>query len=294
MGRPNKTVNRIIQAYRKEGRISDAPHKRHPRATTAAQDADIIDAAKASLFSTAREIGAAAAVSASASTIKRRLAEGKLKSHVAPQKQRLSLPNKTARLNFATEHVSWTADDWKTQRVWRPVNARYDPLYVQEVAWSGRTAVNVWGAVSRDGLGVLHRIVGPLTSRKYCDILDCVMIPYALNGPFSDRHFLFQQDLSSVHTSKVVEELLHMRGVRCLRWVPKGADLNIIEALWGKLKVRLCKRGLHSSSADELWSAVEEEWMSLQNEHSFIDNLYASLQSKMQDVIAVQGAMARY
>ncbi|KAH7984211.1 hypothetical protein HPB52_018134 [Rhipicephalus sanguineus] len=106
-GRSNKTVNRIIQAYRKEGRISDAPHRRHPRATTAAQDADILDAAKASPFSTAREIGAAAGVSASASTIKRRLVESKLKSHVAAQKPRLSLSNKTARLNFATEHVSY-------------------------------------------------------------------------------------------------------------------------------------------------------------------------------------------
>ncbi|KAL1416963.1 hypothetical protein MTO96_027355 [Rhipicephalus appendiculatus] len=140
-GRSNKTVNRIIQAYRKEGRISDAPHKRHPRATTAALDADILDAAKASPFSTAREIGAAARVSSSASTLKRRLAEGK--NHVAAQKPRLSLSNKTARLNFAKEHVSWTTDDWKTvlfsdestfttrwdqkQRVWRPVNARYDP-----------------------------------------------------------------------------------------------------------------------------------------------------------------------
>ncbi|KAH6946346.1 hypothetical protein HPB50_012875 [Hyalomma asiaticum] len=257
-GRSNKTVNRIIQAYRKEGRISDAPHKRHPRATTDAQDADILDAAKASPFSTAREIGAAAGVSASASTIKRRPAEGKLKSLVAAQKPRLYLPNKTACPNFAKEHISWTTDDWKTvlfsdestfttrwdqkQRVWRPANARYDPHYVQEVASSGRTAVNVWGAVSRDGLGVLHRIEGPLTSPKYCDILDYVMIPYALDGPFPDGDFLFQQDLSPVHTAKVVEELLNMRGVRCLRWVPKGADLNIIEAVWGRMKVRLCKR----------------------------------------------------
>ncbi|KAH6932502.1 hypothetical protein HPB50_006447 [Hyalomma asiaticum] len=207
------------------------------------------------------------------------------------------------------QHVSCTMDDWKTvlfsdestfttrwdqkRRVWRPVNARYDPLYVQEIASSRRTAASVWGAVSRDGLGVLHRTEGPLTSAKYCDILDYVMIPYALDGPFPDGDFLFQQDLSPVHTTKVVEVLLNMRGVRRLRWVPKGAHLNIIEAVWGRMKVRLCKRGLHSSSADELWSTVEEEWMRLQNERSFIDNLYASLQSKMQDVIAVQGAMTR-
>ncbi|KAH6942151.1 hypothetical protein HPB50_001498 [Hyalomma asiaticum] len=120
------------------------------------------------------------------------------------------------------------------------------------------------------------------------------MIPYALDGPFPDGDFLFQKDLLPVHTAKVVEELLNLRGVRWLRWVPKGADLNIIEAVWGRMELRLCKRGLHTSSADELWSAVEEEWMRLQNERSFIDNLYASLQSRMQDVIAVQGAMTRY
>lgn len=69
-GRSNKTVNRIIQAYRDEGRISDAPHKRHPRELSAAQDVAILDAAKASPFSNAKEISAAAGVSASVSTIK--------------------------------------------------------------------------------------------------------------------------------------------------------------------------------------------------------------------------------
>ncbi|KAH7937911.1 hypothetical protein HPB49_017472 [Dermacentor silvarum] len=92
-GRSNKTVNRIIQAYSDEGHISDAPHKRQPCATTAAQDMDILDAAQASPFSTAKEIGSAAGVSASMLTIKRQLAEGKLKSHVAAQKPHLSEEN---------------------------------------------------------------------------------------------------------------------------------------------------------------------------------------------------------
>ncbi|KAH7953425.1 hypothetical protein HPB49_008107 [Dermacentor silvarum] len=71
MGRSNKTVNCIIQAYGDEGCISDAPHKRRPRATTAAQDMAILDAMQASPFSTAKEIGAATGVSARVSTIKR-------------------------------------------------------------------------------------------------------------------------------------------------------------------------------------------------------------------------------
>ncbi|KAH7970308.1 hypothetical protein HPB49_002549 [Dermacentor silvarum] len=77
-----------------------------PRATTAAQDMDTLDAAQASPFSTAKDIGADARVSASVSTIKGPLAEGKLRSHVAAQKPRLSEANETVRLNFATEYVS--------------------------------------------------------------------------------------------------------------------------------------------------------------------------------------------
>ncbi|KAH7945108.1 hypothetical protein HPB49_006858 [Dermacentor silvarum] len=123
------------------GRISDAPYKRHPRATTSAQDMDILDAAQASPFSTAKEIGAGAGVSASVSTIKRQLAEGKLRSHVAAQKPRLSEANEAS--PFTTR---WD----QKQRVWRRVKARYDPVYVQEGASCGRTAVNFEGAMSRD------------------------------------------------------------------------------------------------------------------------------------------------
>ncbi|KAH9367199.1 hypothetical protein HPB48_006127 [Haemaphysalis longicornis] len=37
-GRPTNTVNRIIQAYRNEGRICDAPQDRRPRVTSAIED----------------------------------------------------------------------------------------------------------------------------------------------------------------------------------------------------------------------------------------------------------------
>ncbi|KAH8029713.1 hypothetical protein HPB51_003070 [Rhipicephalus microplus] len=181
-GKSNKTVNRIDQAHKKEDLISDAPHKLHPRATTAAQNVAIRDAAKASPFSTAREIAAAAGVSVSASTIKPRLAKCELKSYVVAQRSRLFLSNRTARLNFAKKHPSWNTGDCKQsffsdesvlttrwdqkQPVWRPVDARYDPLYVQGVASSRRMAVNVWGTMFRYGFGVLQHIDGHLASDK--------------------------------------------------------------------------------------------------------------------------------
>ncbi|KAH9383637.1 hypothetical protein HPB48_025330 [Haemaphysalis longicornis] len=77
--------------------------------------------------------------------------------------------------------------------------------------------------MSRDGLGALHRIEGSLTAEKYSEILEYVMIPYALDGPFPDGDYLFQQDLAPVHTAKSVKKSLTDCGVRQLEWIPKGA-----------------------------------------------------------------------
>ncbi|KAH9377563.1 hypothetical protein HPB48_012309 [Haemaphysalis longicornis] len=43
-GRSTNTVNLIIQAYRNEGRICDAPHDRRPRVTSAIEDEVLVAA----------------------------------------------------------------------------------------------------------------------------------------------------------------------------------------------------------------------------------------------------------
>ncbi|KAH9371952.1 hypothetical protein HPB48_014711 [Haemaphysalis longicornis] len=44
-GRPLCTVNRILEAFRDEGRIENLPRERRPRATTSEQDMLIVAAA---------------------------------------------------------------------------------------------------------------------------------------------------------------------------------------------------------------------------------------------------------
>ncbi|KAH9360688.1 hypothetical protein HPB48_004820 [Haemaphysalis longicornis] len=82
--------------------------------------------------------------------------------------------------------------------------------------------------MSRDGLGVLHRTEGPVASAKYCDILDYVMIRYALVGPYAAGVFLFQQDLSPAHTAKVVEKLMNMRVCGASCGSPMGQSLSSV------------------------------------------------------------------
>lgn len=51
-----------------------------------------------------------------------------------------------------------------------------------------------------------------------------------------------------------VKALLEERAVRLLEWTPKGADLNIIENVWGYLKSRI-SRCNYATTADDLDSS---------------------------------------
>ncbi|KAH6947151.1 hypothetical protein HPB50_017224 [Hyalomma asiaticum] len=252
--RPLKTVNRIIRAFNKEGRIRDAPHRRRQRATTEEEDALMVAAVVGNPFHTAREVRELLDVGALVATGRRRLWNAGLKKTLAAQKPVLSASNKASRRQFAEALILWTAGDWgrvifsdesnfttrQDQRmpVWRTRGSRlakirfpcgYEPANAQGVAASGSACVNVWAVVSRHGLGPLHLIEGALTSQSYCsEILDDVFIPYA-HSTFPNGDFLFQRDPAPVHTAKVVKEHTENRGIPVLSWPAKGADLNICD-----------------------------------------------------------------
>lgn len=168
------------------------------------------------------------------------------------------------------------------------------PRYVQRVTASGRTGVSVWACISKDGLGPLIRLQGKFTAERYGAIIDDVLIPYVLDGPFPEGDYTFQHDRSPIHTARVVRELLEERGVTVMEWPPQSPDLNIIENVWGFMKMSLARHPLHGLSEDRLWSAIVSEWDALRVNTSLIESLYASLPSRMSAVITAAGDMTRY
>ncbi|KAG0416889.1 hypothetical protein HPB47_006059 [Ixodes persulcatus] len=223
VNRPLKTVNRIVQAFRYEGRICDAPRGPPPRATTEDEDHYIVAAAVDDPFLSAREIRKHLGLNASdATNVRGRRMTGAGSSSQTSRR----LPRERTNVCTCGEF------------------AAHDPAYVQRVANNGRTCVNVWGAVTKHGLGPLHRIAGRLMSASYCDIVDTVLLLFVHGGLFPDHNFLFQQDLAPVHTARVVKNHLQQCGIEELAWVPKGADMNIIENVWGRIEVAMQTAGV--------------------------------------------------
>ncbi|KAH9378314.1 hypothetical protein HPB48_000527 [Haemaphysalis longicornis] len=96
---PLSTINKISQAYRDEGRLENLPHGHRQRARENEEDLDIVAAAVDSPNITAREIKDTFELSASTSTIRRRLHEADVRSRVPSHKPLVSAANRNARHN---------------------------------------------------------------------------------------------------------------------------------------------------------------------------------------------------
>ncbi|KAH7944208.1 hypothetical protein HPB52_017190 [Rhipicephalus sanguineus] len=308
-GRPRSSVNRIVKAFSTEARLTNLPRGHRPKVTTDSDGERIVEAARRNPKMTAKEIRNDLGLVASTQVVRERLHVGGLRSRVAAMKPFVSSENRIRRLLFAQEHRSWTVEEWQNviftdestfasrwdqqQRTWRTQGTRFDAPNLHRVASSGRCSVNVWGSISKDGLGPLVRLDGLFRAAAYTDLLDTILIPYALNGPFKDGLFFFQHDRSPVDTAASVKRLLEDRCVMVLDWPPQGADMNIIENVRAEMKKALSRRPLHKCSSDILWAAVEEEWQKLARS-CVAHSLYESLPRRMAAVLAARGETTKY
>lgn len=122
--------------------------------------------------------------------------------------------------------------------------------YTQSVPTSGRCAVAVWGAISKEGVGPLVRFSGHFKADVYCDIIKTTLVPYVLDDPFPDGCYLLQQDRSPVLKAQKVTATLQDHGVPLLKWPPNGTNMNPIENIWGTLKQNLASQNLGGTTED--------------------------------------------
>ncbi|KAH9373079.1 hypothetical protein HPB48_005441 [Haemaphysalis longicornis] len=132
-----------------------------------------------------------------------------------------------------------------------------------------------------------------MTSVQYCNILGGVLTPICPRH-VPDGNYQFQQDLSPVHSSRAVKDYLAQQQIPLMAWCPKGADLNIIENVWGRLKAAMVRRPIHPATADQMWTAISDEWEQLRGDQAFVSALYQSLPSRIEAVIVGDGEMTRY
>ena len=111
--------------------------------------------------------------------------------------------------------------------------------------------------------GPLVRI--PSDMRKGTDYVDLV-----LNGPLWDICLeqseekgiaKVMEDGAPIHRSKVAQTFHSQNSLETFPHPAQSPDMNLIEHVWKKLKVLVNKHPTCSRNANELWVALNEEWL---------------------------------
>lgn len=109
---------------------------------------------------------------------------------------------------------------------------------------------------------------------------------------------------SAIHNARHTREWLAMHPqLVALDWPTKGADMNLIENIWGYLVCKLTKSrtedGLpyHARDANNvnfLFELVRNEWKKRADNESILQNLIESMPERLQNVIDAEGGWTRY
>jgi len=174
------------------------------------------------------------------------------------------------------------------RRVWRLHNERFNPLTTQATI-KHDIKINVWGAFSLHGIGIIEEIKGIMDKEMYLDILENAMILSA-DMLYGREDWQLQQDNDPKHTARVVKAWMTHNNVPLLPWPAQSPDLNPIENLWSILDASCKDRKCNMAS--KLFAILRDAWGTL--DKSLLESLVNSMHDRCQAVIEAKGGASGY
>jgi hypothetical protein len=162
--------------------------------------------------------------------------------------------------------------------VCRPHGQRYKPAIYVYLQTQG-SCVHFWGWISHEGAGVLHPIEGHLDGLQYQHILQNVMAP-SVRMLYPDGIIHLQQDHSSIHDSRVVQEWLSRQAdIELIDWPPRAPDMNPIQNMRSEMKRTMLETWpvLPPRNGDGLWALVSDAWDEVASSQRYIRSLIESM-----------------
>ena len=302
-------IHGILKKFKETGSCEAKKPPGRPRKTTAREDRLIVKNSKKDRFATATAISKNTktdfGISVSRHMVSRRLNEKCLFSRVPSTKPFISNKNQRSRKKFATEHVTWTEEQWDyvhfsdeskfnlfgsdgRRFVRRNVTERYYPKCIKSSVKFGGGSVMVFGMISAAGPGPLVRLHGRINASVYKELLKQHVLPTlktAVNQPA-----VFMQDNAPCHTAKSIKKFLSEENVTVMDWPAQSPDMNPIENVWKLLNERSKKQ--NPSNVDELWHYLQEEWKKISVDEC--KTLINSCGRRCQAVIDSNGLHTKY
>lgn len=288
-----------------------------PRVTTKEKDKALYDASCRNPFLTAVDLRRDLAPTCSVDTVRNRLRQQGLKCYTPARKPFTTEFHRQKRFSYALNYLNWSTEDWKrvvfsdekvfrsssrgALHVYRPKGSnRYDDAYLVNptVGTGARVTICIWMAFGGDGrIKQLHRIEQKTLNSDYYTtrVLPSIETLLAEDDKEQPKRLVFQQDLSSIHTSHMTSQWLREHNIRVMDdWPPKGPDMNPVENVWAELvrRIELKRRETGVRNKDQLWEDVLQVFNDLPE--SYFAKLIQSMVRRIRTVYRKRGGWTKY
>lgn len=237
-------------------------------------------------------------------TVRRRMNEAGLYSHVKRHQEELDEEHRRKRVQWAKDYLHWTEEEWATvmwsdhklftlghhgrEYVNCPIGHSRDPKYIHYTE-KLEGAVWLWGSICQQGLGHGELYLGELTAAHYQSILS-LNLRRSAHVFWPNSHWWYQQDNATPHTAGTTSFWFNRNGIDCIDWPSRSPDLNPIENLWGDLERRVYAHNPRTMEELEHWIAIEWADTNL----DYISAICSNMRKRLELVIAYEGYRIPY
>lgn len=200
----------------------------------------------------------------------------------------------TKRLQWARKHHTWTTEwtnvvfsDEKKFNLDGPDgfasywhDLRQEPKSTYSRNFGGGSLM-FWAAFSMHGKTPMMKISGRMNSKKYTELQEDSLIPFA--DEHHEEDLIFQQDNAAIHVSRESKSWFEGKGIDLLEWPARSPDLNPIENLWGIVAREVYKNGKQYGTVQALEVGIRNAWREVRIET--LETLVNSMPNRLFNLV---------